>query len=51
MLRNLVNAVAAVLLVATAVAVLVVSPLARPAVALLPSFATALPAMLLASCC
>lgn len=49
MLRNLVNAAAAVLLVAAALAVLVASPLARPAVALLPSFLLIMPALLLAS--
>jgi hypothetical protein len=50
MLRTLGKAVVAVLLVAAAAAVLLISPLARPAVALLPSFVAAVPALVLASC-
>lgn len=47
MLRTLGQAIVAILLVAAAAAVLVVSPIARPAVGLLPSFVAALPALVL----
>lgn len=50
MLRKIGQVLVAVLFVAAAVAVLVASPLARPAVGMLPSFAAMLPALILASC-
>ena len=50
MLRTLGKTIVAVLLVAAAAAVLLVSPVARPAVALLPSFAAAAPALMLGTC-
>lgn len=50
MLRTIGKTLVAVLLVVAAAAVLAASPLARPAVALLPSFVAAFPALVLASC-
>ena len=50
MLKTLGQVIVAVLLVVAAAAVLMVSPLARPAVALLPSFLVALPALVLTAC-
>ena len=47
MLKTFGRAIVAILLIAAAAAVLVVSPLARPAVALLPSFVAAVPALVL----
>ena len=49
MLKTLGQTIVAILLVAAAAAVLLVSPIARPAVTLLPSFAAAVPALLLAA--
>lgn len=50
MIKTLGRVLVAILLVAAAAAVLLVSPIARPAVALLPSFAVALPALILTAC-
>lgn len=50
MLKVLGQTIVALLLVAAAAAVLVASPLARPVVALLPSFLVALPAVVLTAC-
>ena len=49
MLKTLGQTIVAVLLVAAAAAVLLISPIARPAVALLPSFVAAVPAFVLAA--
>lgn len=50
MIKTLGRALVALLLVAAAAAVLLISPLARPAVGLLPSVAVALPALILTAC-
>ena len=50
MLRTVGRAIVAVLLLVTALAVLLASPVARVAAAWLPSFVAAAPALLLATC-